>query len=261
LWALEKAPDVPSGPAFTLVVVASYAGQDGRGAYPTETSIARQTRKSERQVRRDLAELQRRGLLLRGDQNLTAHLRADRRPVVYDLAMSRADVGVPPLPRHGGTSETPRADIGDRHGGTPTSAKEEREEEKKKAPAPGLAPDGAGRAHQDDPVPLGAVLGAVTESGSDKKEADMLWLVPDREPSGPVPRCEFTAGSTECVRGEDCPNRANHPPRNVVSLPHCALGPAKCALCRRGLPPSFDDPLAGELAKLTAGLAVTGVGG
>ena len=104
LWALHEAPDVPARLVSTLIAVAVYASADGRGAYPSAATIAAITRKSETQAKRDLAELEKRGLIAPGDGRTVKDIRADRRPNVYDLAMSRGASGRTPQERPRGAS-------------------------------------------------------------------------------------------------------------------------------------------------------------
>lgn len=142
-WVLNDAPDVPPQVVSTLIGIANHATPDGRNAYPSQSTLAAYSRKSERQVRRDIAELLKRGLVRRGDQRLVEHLPQDRRPVVYDLVMEchsdldgRSSTSGRPRPPghprpdasdrpdiHDRTPMSERADVGDRTGGTPTSAK------------------------------------------------------------------------------------------------------------------------------------------
>lgn len=155
-WVLDEAPGVPSALVSTLVCLARHAGLDGRGAYPSIATLAGCTRKSEKQVRRDLQELLQVELIRLGDQGLVSHLRGDRRPTVYDLAMERKRGDVNDLPSvsprrqreagksrarwaahdergdidvpSGGTSMSERGDVGVQHGGTPTGVEESLEE-------------------------------------------------------------------------------------------------------------------------------------
>lgn len=89
-WALNRAPDVSPALVVVLVGLANHADPAGRGAAPAQRRLAHYARKSERTVRRDLAELETLGLIRRGDQRRVAYLPADRRPVVWDLATDRA---------------------------------------------------------------------------------------------------------------------------------------------------------------------------
>lgn len=89
VWALEDAPDVPAQALGTLMGLANHADEFGRGAYASQEQIAEYARKSDRQARTDLYRLEELGLIRRGDQSLVAHLRGDKRPVVWDLAMER----------------------------------------------------------------------------------------------------------------------------------------------------------------------------
>lgn len=104
LWALHEAPDVPARLVSTLIAIAAYASEDGRGAYPSAATVAAITRKSETQAKRDLAELEKRGLLAPGDGRIVKDIRADRRPNVYDLAMLRGASGRTPQGRLRGAS-------------------------------------------------------------------------------------------------------------------------------------------------------------
>jgi hypothetical protein len=97
LWAVYEAPDVPSHLLATLMVVAMHTGSDGTGAYISASTVATLTRKTESQAKRDLRKLEGLKLIRRGNQRLVAHIRPDRRPVVYDL----------PMPERGSTDATP----------------------------------------------------------------------------------------------------------------------------------------------------------
>jgi hypothetical protein len=91
-WALRDAPDVPAHLVSTLIALANHAGPDGRAAFPGQKLLAEYTRKTERAVRKDLIALAELGLIREGDQRLVGHYRADKRPVVYDLALERVRV-------------------------------------------------------------------------------------------------------------------------------------------------------------------------
>ena len=85
-WVIEEAR-VP-GHLFAVLACLAWKADDlGRGAYPSEVTLAEWTGKSERQVRSDLKALAATTLTGPGDPSLVAHLRADRRPAVWDLAM------------------------------------------------------------------------------------------------------------------------------------------------------------------------------
>ncbi|MGW4154119.1 helix-turn-helix domain-containing protein [Micromonospora chersina] len=88
-WALSEAPDVPPSALAVLIGLANHAHANGRAAFPSQERLAFYARKSVRTVRNDLAELARLGLIRRGDQRHAIFLPADRRPVVWDLAMER----------------------------------------------------------------------------------------------------------------------------------------------------------------------------
>lgn len=89
VWALEDAPDVPAQALGVLMGLANHADELGRGAYAGQDRLAIYSRKSDRQARSDLTRLEELGLIRRGDQSLVDHIRADKRPVVWDLALER----------------------------------------------------------------------------------------------------------------------------------------------------------------------------
>jgi len=88
-WALRDAPDVPSHAVAVLLGLANHADPNGRGAFPSQPTLAEYARKDVRQVRRDIEKLELLKLIRRGEQRLVAYLPADKRPVVWDLAMER----------------------------------------------------------------------------------------------------------------------------------------------------------------------------
>ena len=92
-WALEDAPNCPASLVSTLMGLANHANEDGCAAYPSVELLTEYTRKSERQVQRDLRALIDLHLIREGDQQLAAHYPPDRRPVVYDLAMTDLGAG------------------------------------------------------------------------------------------------------------------------------------------------------------------------
>jgi hypothetical protein len=104
-WALNDAPNVPPACLAVLVGLANHAHANGRGAYPSQERLAHYARKSVRAVRNDLAQLERLGLIRRGDQRHTAFLPTDRRPIVWDLAMERRR----PVPVHLDVNAEPRS--------------------------------------------------------------------------------------------------------------------------------------------------------
>lgn len=129
-WALgSKVGDARR--KLILFAYANHAHKDGTSAWVSKKSIAADYAECDsKTVTRHVKALIADGWIREGDQAAVAHIRADRRPVVYDLAMNeatRADWaaeharGVKTTPRrgdsltgrnsvHGGTSETSRGD-------------------------------------------------------------------------------------------------------------------------------------------------------
>jgi hypothetical protein len=110
-WVLYEA-DVDSERLPLLLAVASFTNVEGRGAYPARMLLALMTRRHKSTVIRGLAALVKRGLLLRGDWRRVAHIRADRRPNVYDLPdkyrtwLSRGGTVPPRRPPRGSNDDT-----------------------------------------------------------------------------------------------------------------------------------------------------------
>lgn len=93
VWALKFAPPMPPQLLGTLIGLAEHADARGRGAYPSVPTLAAYACKSERSVQRDVKALLGLELIRPGDQRLAAHLPADKRPEVYDLALHRRVAG------------------------------------------------------------------------------------------------------------------------------------------------------------------------
>lgn len=132
-WALNA--DVgDSTRKLVLIGYANHAHKDGRNSWASKDTIAEYANCHVKTVRRHVRELVAAGWMREGDQKQVSHLRADRRPVVYDVAMTEAQrlewataspVDNPPVeslvrgdslsgraPGHGGTD-----------GGTPVGAR------------------------------------------------------------------------------------------------------------------------------------------
>lgn len=77
-----------------LIKLANVADENGHRAWRAHSVVADELGVSVRSVQRALKELEHtRRLIVRGDQRFVQHLRADRRPTVYNLAM-RAPVAL-----------------------------------------------------------------------------------------------------------------------------------------------------------------------
>ena len=89
-WAIEQQLVTGATARHVLLVLANYADHEGRCAFPSAATLARNTGLTERGVRLKLAELQKLGAIKLGNQAVSAAWidRADRRPVVYDLCIT-----------------------------------------------------------------------------------------------------------------------------------------------------------------------------
>jgi hypothetical protein len=155
-WVLDEAGDIPPTLVATLVGLARHAQNDGTGAAPSVETLVAYTRKSRRQVKYDLDKLRELKLIRESDdQSRVAHIRADRRPTVYDLAMPSGDTsGCNPLhpeaTERGATdctSQLPRGAMGGSTGcntasnGVQPIAPEENYEKNLEKNNPSLSPD------------------------------------------------------------------------------------------------------------------------
>lgn len=90
-WLCRPGVAESSSEFAILAVLAHHADARGRGAWPSQRTIAEITGCSTRTVRRKLADLERRGTIRRGNQAAVSHLPASVRPVVWDLCMTNSD--------------------------------------------------------------------------------------------------------------------------------------------------------------------------
>lgn len=112
LWATSDAPIADVNEFAVLVMMAEKADPDGCTSFPSRPTLAKRTKVDSRTVLRSLQRMEERKLIGLGDQRAAEYIRADRRPVVYDLLIpadwfpnlerintERADKGKPPLNR------------------------------------------------------------------------------------------------------------------------------------------------------------------
>lgn len=113
LWAADLPLGVCNGTAHRVLLKLCDRVDDlGYGAYPSVDGVAETLMCSKRTVQRAIRELLDIGLIRVGDQRLVEHIRADRRPTVYDCL-------TPALKVHearGDTYVTPHRSRGDNYG-------------------------------------------------------------------------------------------------------------------------------------------------
>lgn len=87
LWALYDVPKekVKGAALRVLLTLADHADPDGKGAYPSQATLAKLTGYGRHTIQTTLSTLENEGLITKGDQRLTAHLQY--RPIVWDLAI------------------------------------------------------------------------------------------------------------------------------------------------------------------------------
>lgn len=199
-WALDRAPDVPPHLVSLLIGLANHASDDGTGSYPGQNTLARYTRKDARAVRRDLQSLEELGLIRRGDQRRALHLPADRRPVVWDLAM---DLTREPAPRGPHPSGRPP-----KNGGTPTPSRSDPPPEREGPQTPPLPGTGGSTGPNGGvPTPYEPSLNQRTT------------------PPSPPENAEPPAPAEAVTRGEEADPGGNTPGRDALVAEVLALQP------------------------------------
>ena len=88
-WVMNEAPVEDARQLLILYALADRAHDDGTCAWPSQEWIAERARCTSRTVRNHLQKLEDDGLISRGDQQHVAHIRKDRRPIVWDLNLDK----------------------------------------------------------------------------------------------------------------------------------------------------------------------------
>lgn len=143
---------VTSTEKLVLIGLADHANHDGTGAWPSVATLAEYADVTERTVQRCLRSLEDKGLIQKGDQRHVQHVRADKRPTVYDVTLDRGDVYVAPQ-LDGVTPVSERGDTSVADGVTPVSPKPSLE------PSMNLGPSDDGPTHQEVVDRLAQVCG------------------------------------------------------------------------------------------------------
>lgn len=169
-WA-EKAPVGTVYERAILTYLAHRAKKDGTNCYPSTKTLADFALCDKRTVQRHLDKMSARGLIAEGDQRVTEHLRADRRPTVYDILIphdwysddqledvneDRAERGLPPL----SPEERPRLTP------PPKSGRAERSDKGKKNPNRGRK----SAEHHEEPDSETGCLSDTPQDDQDEQE-------------------------------------------------------------------------------------------
>lgn len=126
-WAMQQAPDgLTTTDKLVLAVLASFADKDGTHVYPSRQTLANYTGLSPRTITRSIKNLLDGGWIRKGDQKFASRYRPDRRPIVYEIVLTRkpGEVAKMQVDEHGvdiADDETPaveRVDIRDSNGWT-----------------------------------------------------------------------------------------------------------------------------------------------
>ena len=86
---MNEAPVDDARQLLILYALADRVHDDGTCAWPSQEWIAERARCTSRTVRNHLQKLEEDGLISRGDQQHVAHIRKDRRPIVWDLNLDK----------------------------------------------------------------------------------------------------------------------------------------------------------------------------
>jgi len=125
LWVQEQAPTQSSTELAVLYAMANYVDPAGHGCYASQSSLAERARCDVRTLRRHLKELENRGVIRRGDQQMVSHFPARHRPIVWDLNLTLTSGKARSDNMTGResdrTSDTIRPDIGGTSDGTRVS--------------------------------------------------------------------------------------------------------------------------------------------
>jgi Helix-turn-helix domain len=194
-WALYQAPARDLSERMILVYLAERADSTGAGTYPSASTMATAAGVDVRTVRRHLQQLEARGVIRRGDKAKVARTRADRRPIVWDLAMSgtgavdpvRGDTDVLPCSSDGVTQASyrdgPRGDTdvlpSELHGVTCTSPEPSALSKIEKQPPPGPVD-----AQVDQPRQAAIMVRAGGGGDLSPDTVTTLDLISEREPLG-----------------------------------------------------------------------------
>lgn len=168
---------------LVLLAYANHADREGRHAWPALATVADYAECDVRTAQRAVKALVRDGWLRRGDQEIVAHRRGDRRPVVYDVAM---DDGIRALwaaderttaDTTGGESPARQDNLSPRHESTPVDNHGARQDNLSPRPeAHGVTPEAPrgdtavsyepSRTITNPPTPLAAHSCAVHPTGA-----------------------------------------------------------------------------------------------
>lgn len=85
VYATNDAPIANINEFGILAMMADKADFDGCNSFPSIPTMAKRLKIDTRTVKRCISELKARKIIVEGDQTAAAYIRADRRPVVYDV--------------------------------------------------------------------------------------------------------------------------------------------------------------------------------
>ncbi|MFB7657930.1 MULTISPECIES: helix-turn-helix domain-containing protein [unclassified Streptomyces] len=165
------------GELLVLIRVANHTNGEMRGCYASAETLAGECLMGESTVLKHLRRLKAGGVLVPGDPELVSHLRADRRPPVYDLAGGH-EAGCPGKHSSDLTCETVTTGARFEHPHKPARATGARSEHPSKKPRSA----GARSEHPSEETPVTGVqidLSRVFKSSTNScKELNSLFSLP-----------------------------------------------------------------------------------
>lgn len=104
-WAMEQQAVSDASARHVLLCLANYADHQGKAAFPSTAKLEKDTGLSESTIRRKLDALEEMGMIAKGNQTIVAAYidRADKRPICYDILMTKPGVTVNPRTKRGVT--------------------------------------------------------------------------------------------------------------------------------------------------------------
>lgn len=217
-WALYEAPGIDPTARLVLAVLADHAHMDGTAAFPSKQTIADVVGIAPRNIAVHLRKLEAQGLIRKGNQLHVEYIRKDKRPTVYDLAMTDTQRlrnmmqgKLPGTNPNGGMPATPRETVDKSGGNSPETVDKAVDENV----------DNFERG--DAGIPSGVMHGMMPASPKPLTQKKNHSAGDDCENWETCPQCDVAKPDEQMTTGGICRDC-------VVSGPSSAGSPGKAAL-------------------------------
>jgi len=224
-WALYEAPGIEPTARLVLAVLADHAHMDGTAAYPSKATIADVVGIAPRNVAAHLRKLEAQGLIRKGNQLHVEYIRKDKRPTVYDLAMTDAQRlrnmtqgKLPGTNPRGGMPATPRATVdkaGDNSSKTVENTVEENVDKNERG---------------DAEIPSGVMHGVMPASSKPLTQKINPWAGDDYENWVTCPQCDVAKPDDQMTASRVCRDCVMHGPSSAGSPGKAALDAMRAKL-------------------------------